>query len=260
MADPTDELEMKEKPGTMNGSAVDARPGHAGLSSSEKAILIEKHHRVSLKAAVKLRYVAIGISWASTLTSFVLGLTATVFAILNDSQSLFSFGLDSILDCISSIVVLWRFHGGDDIYSEERERRACALIGVLFIMSAFLLLGKSIWALAKLEHTGHLNVTLILSAINVVACLSLGMTKVIVGHKLESRALITDSIITLVGALMSVFTLIFSAVYNHNHHLWYLDDSFGILCSLFLLFYGLRVLWVSIMEARHAHQDQDAVS
>ena len=41
------------------------------------AILIEKQHRVSLKTAVKLRYVAIGISWASTVTSLVLGATAT---------------------------------------------------------------------------------------------------------------------------------------------------------------------------------------
>ena len=39
----------------------------------------------------------------------------------------------------------------------------------------------------------QLQITLILSAVNVIACLSLGITKVIVGHKLESRALITDS-------------------------------------------------------------------
>lgn len=249
----TEEHEMKERQGVANGTVGDTGQGQG--HTSEKAILIEKHHRVSLKAAVKLRYVAIGISWASTITSFVLGVTATVFAILNDSQSLFSFGLDSILDCISSIVVLWRFYGGENIYSEERERRACALIGILFICSAFLLAGKSIWSLAKMEHTGHLQITLILSAVNVIACLSLGITKVIVGHKLESRALITDSIITLVGAVMSVFTLIFSAVYRHNRQLWYLDDSFGVLCSLFLLIYGLRVLWVSIMEARRAHTD-----
>ena len=39
----------------------------------------------------------------------------------------------------------------------------------------------------------QLDVTLIMSAVNVVACLGLGSTKIIVGHKLESRALITDS-------------------------------------------------------------------
>lgn len=250
----TDAMEMKEHASAVNGAVLsDSSNGHAG---SEKAILIEKHHRVSLKAAVTLRYIAIGISWASTIASFILGLTATVFAVLNDSQSLFSFGLDSILDCISSIVVLWRFHGGENIYSEERERRACALIGILFVLSAFLLAGKSIWALAKAEHTGHLQVTLIMSAVQVVICMALGATKVIVGHKLESRALITDSIITLVGAVMSIFTLVFSAVYRHNSKLWYLDDSFGLLCSAFLLIYGLRVLWVSIMEARHAHSSE----
>ena len=39
----------------------------------------------------------------------------------------------------------------------------------------------------------QLQVTLILSAVNVIACLGLGFTKVVLGHKLESRALITDS-------------------------------------------------------------------
>ena len=35
--------------------------------------------------------------------------------------------------------------------------RACALIGILFVLSSFLLAGKSIWALAKVEHTGHVS-------------------------------------------------------------------------------------------------------
>ena len=39
----------------------------------------------------------------------------------------------------------------------------------------------------------QLQVTLIMSAVQVVICMALGVTKVIVGHKLESRALITDS-------------------------------------------------------------------
>lgn len=47
-------------------------------------------------------------------------------------------------------------------------------------------------------------------------------------------------IITFVGAVMSLFTLIFSAIYEHNRSLWYLDDTFGLICSVFMIVYGIR--------------------
>ena len=49
------------------------------------------------------------------------------------------------------------------IWNTKFSCRACALIGILFVLSAFLLAGKSIWALAKAEHTGHVRSFIYLS-------------------------------------------------------------------------------------------------
>ncbi|KAL4220976.1 hypothetical protein ACF0H5_019242 [Mactra antiquata] len=216
---------------------------------NEKVQLLEKGRRVTPQTAIKLRYAAISVSWISTIASLGLGILALVYAAIDDSQSLFSFGLDSILDCISSIIVLWRFHG-NSIYSDIKEIRACMMIGVLFILSALFLIIKCVHALVSTELAVHPRIVLILSSMMFGVCLILGGSKIILGYLLESRALITDSVITLVGAVMSLLTLIFSVLYRHNTRLWYLDDTFGLVCSLFLVVYGIRVIWISRKELK----------
>lgn len=224
-------------------------PASKPVESNEKAILIDKEHKVSTNTAIRLRYAAIVISWLSVIISLILGTLAIVFAALNESQSLFSFGLDSMLDCVSSLIILWRFHG-KDIYSKIKELRACIMIGALFLLSGVLLAVRCILALVSLDRLHKPNFALILSSVNGFCCFILGSSKVYLGHKLESRALITDSIITFVGAVMSLFALLFSVVYEHTQRFWYLDDSFGIVCSIFLFCYGIRVIVLSRLELK----------
>ncbi|XP_052820626.1 transmembrane protein 163-like [Mya arenaria] len=212
-----------------------------GKARSEKVILLEKSHRVSTSDATRLRVLTIIVSWVSVIVAFVLGTIAIVFAVLHSSQSLFAFGLDSLLDSISSIVILWRFHG-KDVYSEIKELRACVMIGSLFVISAMFLLGKSIQALVVENHPDWQMVAIIIASINIVLCLLLGTFKVYLGYELESRALIIDSVITYTGVVMSTFSLVFSAVYNFNPEIWYLDDVLGIACAVFLFVNGIRVI------------------
>ncbi|XP_060586458.1 transmembrane protein 163a-like [Ruditapes philippinarum] len=226
--------------------------------SNEKAILLDKAHKVSANTAVKLRIAAIAISWVSSIVSGILGVVAIVFAALYGSQSLFSFGLDSILDSISSVVILWRFHGRDTIYSNTREIRACIMIGALFVLSGLLLSIRCVYALVCVEMPRKPAIILTMASINAFCCLVLGSGKIYLGLQLESRALIIDSIITFTGAVMSIFTLIFSAVYEYNKQFWYLDDSFGLLCALFLFGYGIRVIVISRSELKkHEEKEND---
>ena len=45
-----------------------------------------------------------------------------------DSAALIAFGIDSLIESSSSVVLLWRLHGGDR--GEARERRALRLVGL----------------------------------------------------------------------------------------------------------------------------------
>ncbi|KAL3886704.1 hypothetical protein ACJMK2_026683 [Sinanodonta woodiana] len=212
---------------------------------SEKAILLQHNQQVVDKTAARLRMAAIILSWISVISAFGLGIVATFFACESDSQSMLSFGLDALLDSFSSMVILWRFYGSV-VNSEEKEKIACGILGVLFLISFGSLASKSIFALVVHETMEGLTVTV--AIVNGIICSILGFTKIYVGFKLDSRALRTDSAITLTGAVLSFMGLISIEVYHLNENLWYLDDIFGLTCSLFFLVYGLWVLWTVLRK------------
>jgi len=67
-----------------------------------------------------------------------------------------------------------------------------------------------------------------------VTCVTLYVTRVTL-----CVILYVPGVITLTGMVIAAYTLIFHAVYQYNRRVWILDDLFGLLCSLFLLCYGL---------------------
>ncbi|CAG5119541.1 unnamed protein product, partial [Candidula unifasciata] len=75
-----------------------------------------------------------------------------------------------------------------------------------------------------------------------VSALVVASVKVYLGRRLDSRALLTDSIITYVGAVMSFLGVLGLELYESNDRVWYLDAVFGICCGVFLLCFGLKLL------------------
>ncbi|XP_061198341.1 transmembrane protein 163a-like [Saccostrea echinata] len=214
--------------------------GGSGYVDSEKAELLDVKHRVQLTVAVRLRRAAIVVSWLSVLFGFTQGVTAVAFALKLSSDTLFGFGLNAILDSTSSIVVLWRFHS-KDLYSESRERKACFIIAILFVVSSTSLLTMSIVTLVKETKEKQLVTLSILSLVNGCSNLVLGIIKFGIGYKLESKSLMTDSVITFVGAVISFSAFLAIDLYEHNSSLWYIDNVFGVGCSLFLYLFAIRL-------------------
>ncbi|GFR68716.1 transmembrane protein 163 [Elysia marginata] len=163
-----------------------------------------------------------------------------------ESESLFGYGLDAVLDSLSSVAVIWRFYGkGSSAAAEAKERKACIVISLFFFISASSLLYKSTEALMKGEEkTDFKNriLTDIFSSVCGGISLVLASLKVYLGFKLNSRALLTDSIITYVGATMSFLGVMSVEVYRVEDSVWYLDAVFGLTCGVFLLCFGLKLL------------------
>ncbi|XP_062619053.1 transmembrane protein 163-like, partial [Saccostrea cucullata] len=158
------------------------------------------------------------------------------------SDTLFGFGLNAILDSTSSIVVLWRFHS-KDLYSESREQKACLIIAILFVVSSTSLLVMTIVTLVKENKEKQLVTLSILSLVNGCSNLVLGIVKCGIGYKLESKSLMNDSVITFVGAVISFSAFLAIDLYEHNSSLWYIDNVFGVGCSLFLYLFALRLFY-----------------
>jgi hypothetical protein len=64
---------------------------------------------------------------------------------LADSTALIGFGIDSLIESSSGVVLLWRLHGGER--GEARERRALRLVGLSFLTLAAYVTCDATWAL-----------------------------------------------------------------------------------------------------------------
>ncbi|XP_025083988.1 transmembrane protein 163-like isoform X3 [Pomacea canaliculata] len=229
-----------------------------GLHEKEKDDLLHQdQHNISKKTAGRLRVGAVVISWLSVVFSFSTGVAGLVLGSIDKSEALFGYGLDATLDGLSSVAVLWRFYGDvNDIYSQTKERRACIVIGSLFILSGVLLTGKSIHGIvAEVHETKALVMYLNFALITGVVSLCLAVVKVYLGCQLGSKALATDSIITFVGAAMSFAGVAGLEMYVQNTSLWFMDSVFGITCGLFLCGFGIKLLieivWLRKMNDEH---------
>ncbi|KAK7094301.1 transmembrane protein 163a-like [Littorina saxatilis] len=226
-------------------------------ATTEEHTLPEEHHRVSSRTAVKLRYAAIIVSWCSVTFSFSTGVAALVLGHIDKSEALFGYGLDATLDGLSSVAVLWRFYGSTaDLYSEAKERKACIVIGSLFVLSGLLLSGKSLHAIITEVHESQAIVLYATFALTTgVVSVILAFIKVYLGYKLESEALATDSIITFVGAAMSFAGVAGLELYVQDTHLWFMDSVFGIICGLFLIVFGIKLLYEMLHKKKGDHDE-----
>lgn len=215
--------------------------------SDSKKIEEELAHESSVyNKPDSLRTAAIVVSWMSVIFSFLSGVAAIVISELVESESLFGYGLDAVLDSLSSVAVIWRFYGkGSSAAAEAKERKACIVISLFFFVSASSLLYKSTEALLGGEgETDFKNrvLTDIFSSVCGAVSIVLASLKVYLGLKLQSKALLTDSIITYVGATMSFLGVMSVEVYRAEDKVWYLDAVFGLACGVFLLCFGAKLL------------------
>ncbi|XP_059158490.1 transmembrane protein 163a-like [Physella acuta] len=187
---------------------------------------------------------ALVVSWFSIIFALGAGIAAIVLSMTGNSESLFAFGLDAVLDSLSSCAVVWRFHGNVDCaYSLARERKACVAIGVLFLVSAASLIIKSVVAIILETHESKEVVLYDSFALSCgIVSLLIAVAKIYIGLKLNSQALYTDSIITFVGAASCFAGVAGLELYVEDTRLWFLDSIFGIVCGLFLLIFGIKLL------------------
>ncbi|XP_029925767.1 transmembrane protein 163-like isoform X2 [Myripristis murdjan] len=116
--------------------------------SIEDQGLLESSMRLKPHEAQSYRKKALWVSWASIVVTIILAIAAFTVSIMRHSASAFGFAFDATLDVLSSIIVLWRYSNAAAVHSAHREYIACAILGVIFILSSLCILGKAIHDLA----------------------------------------------------------------------------------------------------------------
>ncbi|XP_015281268.1 PREDICTED: transmembrane protein 163, partial [Gekko japonicus] len=110
--------------------------------------LLESSTRLKPHEAQSYRKKALWVSWASIIVTLALAVAAFTVSVMRYSASSFGFAFDATLDVLSSVIVLWRYSNAAAVHSAQREYLACAILGVIFLLSSLCIVIKAIHDLA----------------------------------------------------------------------------------------------------------------
>jgi divalent metal cation (Fe/Co/Zn/Cd) transporter len=173
------------------------------------------------------------------------GIVAIVAGWLAGSVALVGFGLDSTIETLSAVVVFIRLYGEYRGKSPDgqliTERNAEKFVGgTLFALCGYILF-HSVSLLARQEPPGESLVGIVLAGLSLVIMPILAMAKRRTGRALGSRALIADSVETLVCTYLS-FTLLLG-LGLHTLLGWWWADPVAALIMVPFIFREAREAW-----------------
>ncbi len=188
---------------------------------AEPASASRQQSRLELAERDRLIRRAKALSWLSLAYMTVEGAIGITAAILASSVALLGFGLDSVIEGLASIIVIWRFTGTRRL-SEHAELRAERLVAITFFLLAPYIIQDAIRTLISGEHpaTSWLGIGLSISSIIVMP--ALGKAKQEIGQRLGSGATAGEGTQNILCAYLAAGVLT-GLVLNAAFGLWWAD-------------------------------------
>lgn len=173
------------------------------------------------------------------------GAVAIVGSWLSGSTALWGFGLDSVVESLSGLVMVWRFWNfgldADEEQFEKVEEKASRLVGwSFFILGGYVILDAG-YALYQ-RHVPEASVLGIAIAVaSLVFMPLLFVLKYRLGKALGSRSLVADSKETLACVLLSAALLAGLGAYA-IWRWWWIDSAAAVVIALLVLREGYETL------------------
>jgi divalent metal cation (Fe/Co/Zn/Cd) transporter len=127
------------------------------------------------------------LSWLSLAYMAAEGAIAITAAVIAGSVALLGFGLDSAIEGLASVIIVWRFTGTRTL-SETAEARAGKAVAVSFFLLAPFIAYDAAAALIARDHAGTSWLGIGLSVASLIAMPALGLAKRRLGARLGSAA------------------------------------------------------------------------
>jgi divalent metal cation (Fe/Co/Zn/Cd) transporter len=179
---------------------------------------------------LRLEYATLGWNVIGSVLVLAAALTAR-------SVALAGFGLDSLIEIVASLVVVWQLQ---EMQAVERERRALQIIGIAFLLLAVYIAGQSTYVLVSGVRPRHSLLGIVWLALTAVAMFALAAGKRTTGRALGNRVLQTEARVTLIDGLLAAAVLT-GLILNAALGWWWADPA----AAFVIVYYGLR-------EGRHA--------
>ena len=182
------------------------------------------------RRGLRLEYATLG--WNVVGSALVL-----VAAVAARSVALAGFGLDSLIEIVASLVVVWQLH---ELQAIERERQALRVIGIAFLLLATYIAAQSLYVLVAEAHPHRSLLGIVWLALTAAAMFALAAGKLKTGRALGNRVLQTEARVTVIDGLLATAVLL-GLILNAAAGWWWADPA----AAFVIVYYGLR-------EGRHA--------
>jgi divalent metal cation (Fe/Co/Zn/Cd) transporter len=163
------------------------------------------------------------LSWLSLAWMTVEGAVAIIAGVVAGSVALVGFGVDSAIEGLASVIVIWRFTG-TRTFSHEAERRAQKLVAISFFLLAPYIAQDAVRALVAGDHPDTSWVGIGLSIGSVIFMPLLGRAKRRLGSSLASAATAGEGTQNLLCAYLAAGVLV-GLLANTVLGLWWLDPA-----------------------------------
>jgi divalent metal cation (Fe/Co/Zn/Cd) transporter len=161
-------------------------------------------------------------------------------AVLARSVALAGFGLDSLVEIVASLVVVWQLKGAD----RGREERALRIIGVAFLLLAVYISVQSSYVLATgFRH--HSLTGIVWLALTAAVMFGLAWGRARTGAALANRVLQTEARVTLIDGCLAA-AVFAGLLLNAKLGWWWADPLAGFV----IVFYGAREGLHSLRETQ----------
>lgn len=184
------------------------------------------------------------LSWLSLAWMSVEGAVAISAGLVASSIALVGFGLDSVIEGVASVIIIWRF-SGDRVFSHAAEQRAQKLVAVQFFLLAPYVGVESVRALLGGEHPAVSWVGIALAIGSVILMPMLGIAKERLADQLGSAATKGEGRQNMLCAYLAGALLV-GLLGNALIGAWWLDPLVGLLIAA-----------VAVKEGREAWRGED---
>jgi divalent metal cation (Fe/Co/Zn/Cd) transporter len=185
------------------------------------------------------------LSWVTVLYNIAEGIVAVAAGGFAGSAALVGFGLDSFIESLSAVVMLWRFRSAhaelsvaDEAAAERRALRAVA--ATYFLLAAYIVFDAG-GDLIRREPPEATWYGLAIAGVSLTLMPTLFVWKYRLGKRIGSRSLMADAKQSLACMFLSV-ALLLGLLLHYFFGLWWADPAAALVIALLVLREG-RELW-----------------
>jgi divalent metal cation (Fe/Co/Zn/Cd) transporter len=179
---------------------------------------------------------ALHLEYFTVIYNIFEAVVSIAFGTAAGSIALVGFGLDSIVESLSGLILIWRLGRHDQVSPEEEERIervAQRLVALSFFLLGAYVLYESIIKLATREIPEPSLIGIFIAVLSLIIMPVLAWRKRVIGKAIGSRALLADAKETIACSYLSGALLV-GLLANYLFGLWQADPLAGLVIVIFL--------------------------